>query len=347
MIPKALNLTNKLANRYLLCCDWGTSSFRLQLVDTSKLICLGEVHTNKGVADVFAAWQVAVQPMGREEFFRTELRQQIHRLETQQATRLTGVPLVISGMASSSIGLAEVPYAGLPFAVDGSQTSVRWFDSRADFQHDTLLVSGVRSDHDVMRGEETQLIGLMTLPEFPTLAAQQVIGIFPGTHAKHLYIQNWQLFRFDTFMTGELFALLLNHSILGDSTDWSGHPPQTDRELQAFLAGVAKARVQAIPLTQTLFQVRTNQLFGQYDLAENAQFLSGLLIGTELSSLVNSTGKLLLCGGRKLAPFYQLALDYLGLSAHTLVVDADKVDWAASAGQVRLFNRQTIHSNTP
>lgn len=342
MIQKALNLTNKPTDSYLLCCDWGTSTFRLQLLDTTTHVCLGEICADTGVVDTFAAWQVFVPTMTREDFFRAELHRQINRFEMQLATRLAGVPLVISGMASSSIGLAEVPYASLPFAVDGSRASVRWLNRRVDFQHDMLLISGVRSEHDVMRGEETQLIGLMTL-QLPVPAS--VIGIFPGTHAKHLYIKNRQLVRFDTFMTGELFALLLSHSILRDSTAWPGYPPQNDRELQAFQNGVAQARMHTVPLTQSLFRVRTNQLFGQYSPAENSLFLSGLLIGTELSALLDNTDKLLLCGGHKLAPFYQLALDQLGLSVRTLSVDADVVDRAASLGQVTLFKRQTIYSN--
>ena len=346
MIPKEIIVTDRPTDSYLLCCDWGTSSFRLQLVNTNDLVCLGEIFADTGVADTFTAWQTAATPGTRETFFRAELHRQIDRLERQLSIDLTGVPLVISGMVSSSIGLTEVPYASLPFAVDGSQASVRRLNHRDDFQHDILLISGVRSEHDVMRGEETQLIGLMALPHLPVPAAQNVIGIFPGTHAKHLYIQNRQLVHFDTFMTGELFALLLNHSILRDSTHWPGHPPQTDRELQAFQNGVAQARIHTVPLTQSLFRVRTNQLFSQYSQVENALFLSGLLIGAELGSLLDSTNELLLlCGGHKLAPFYQLALDQLGLTARTLSVDADVVNRAASIGQITLFKRQTIHSS--
>ncbi len=65
-------------------------------------------------------------------------------------------------MASSSIGMKELPYARLPFALDGGHVQLMYFREERVFPHEIMLISGVKSDHDVMRGEETQLIGLGT-----------------------------------------------------------------------------------------------------------------------------------------------------------------------------------------
>ena len=159
-----LSPQNRMKN-HLLCCDWGTSSFRLQLMHLTTHVCTGEVRSDTGVSAMFDAWKTATKEQGlsREDFFRQVLQKQISRLETQVSASLTDVPVMISGMASSSIGMAEVPYAPLPFPTNGSQASIQRFESRPDFRHDLFLISGIRSEQDVMRGEETQLIGLIKL----------------------------------------------------------------------------------------------------------------------------------------------------------------------------------------
>ena len=101
--------------------------------------------------------------ISRSQFFRNQLHQQVRRLAEKIAIDLKGIAIIISGMASSSIGMEEVPYATLPFPVDGSQTSVKLLSGQPDFPHDIILVGGIRTRHDVMRGEETQLIGLLAL----------------------------------------------------------------------------------------------------------------------------------------------------------------------------------------
>src|SRR5690606_21268593 len=118
------------------------------------------------------------------------------------------VPLVISGMASAAIGMKELPYATLPFAVNGADAVVHRAPATAAFRREVLLLSGVRSNEDVMRGEETQLAGCIT-DEQDTAA--ESIFIFPGTHSKHIQVQQGQVTGFCTYMTGELFELLHRH----------------------------------------------------------------------------------------------------------------------------------------
>lgn len=339
----SLSSTDGTRTDSLLCCDWGTSVFRLRLMTMAALECVGEVNSPAGVAKTFTDWKTDGEPAGvtREQFFRRQLRAHIDRLAEQVSRRLDGVPIMISGMASSSIGMADVPYATLPFATDGSQAGVRQFDRQPDFPHEISLIAGVRSGHDVMRGEETQLIGLLTLLDGVGGPDRKALFIFPGTHSKHLFVENDQLVRFDTYMTGELFDLMANQSILADSVDTANLTPVADDDWAAFRRGVRQST--ATPLLNSLFTVRTNQLFDQLTKRQNALYLSGLLIGQELGSLLDKPDwPIVLCSGSNLAVFYELALDELRLSARTTMVAPDRIDRAAGVGQIRLYQHQPL-----
>lgn len=329
--------TDHLMTNYLLCCDWGTSFFRLRLMNTPDYACVGEISSRTGVAATFDDWKTVGERGGisREHFFRQQLEALIDQLATKTAIRLAGIPVVISGMASSSIGMDEVPYATLPFATDGSQSSIRYFTAQTAFPHEIMLISGVRSQQDVMRGEETQLIGLIALLNRPTDETDEAIFIFPGTHAKHMYIRGGQLVNFDTYMTGELFDLMANQSILSDSVDTRDLRMLAQQDTDAFRRGVDEARQSTI--LSRLFTVRTNQLFGKLTKKQNALYLSGLLIGTELKHLPASKNRqFVLCSGSSLSGFYQVAIETMGLLDRTIVVPPDLIDQAASVGQIVL-----------
>ncbi|GAB3223112.1 hypothetical protein GCM10027423_58100 [Spirosoma arcticum] len=309
--------------------------------------CVGEIQSQHGIARMFTDWKADGEPNGipREQFFRRQLKAHIDRLAGQVAHSLDGIPVVISGMASSSIGMADVAYATLPFAADGSQASIRHFDAQPDFPWEIKLVSGVSSQQDVMRGEETQLIGLLTLLDQANEQTRKAIFIFPGTHAKHMAIEHDQLVHFDTFMTGELFHLLANQSILADSVDISNLIPVLDSEMAAFKRGVRQSK--SSPILNSLFTVRTNELFNKLTKRQNALYLSGLLIGQELGHLVDKPDwPIVLCSGSNLAVFYKLAIDELQLSERTTTVLPDLIDRAASVGQIRLYQHQLIKQTT-
>lgn len=343
----SLSSTDGVLPDSLLCCDWGTSAFRLRLMTIAALECVGEVSSPAGVARTFTDWKTDGEPTGvtREQFFRRQLGAHIDRLAEQVSRRLDGVPIAISGMASSSIGMADVPYATLPFATDGSQAGVRHFDRQPDFPHDIILIAGIRSEHDVMRGEETQLIGLLALLDGVGGAGQKALFIFPGTHSKHLFVKNDQLIHFDTYMTGELFDLMANQSILADSVDTTDLTPISDGDRAAFRRGVRQST--STPLLNSLFTVRTNQLFDQLTKRQNALYLSGLLIGQELGPLLDKPDwPIVLCSGSNLAAFYELALKELRLSARTTPISPDLIDRAASVGQIRLYQHQPLKLTT-
>jgi len=309
--------------------------------------CIAEVSSQAGIAGTFDGWKTAVGRTGvsREDFFRQQLKTQIDLLATKTSIRVAGIPVVMSGMASSSIGMAEVPYATLPFAVDGSQASIRHFMTQAGFPHEILLISGVRSQQDVMRGEETQLTGLIALLDLPINEAGEAIFIFPGTHSKHMYIREGQLLNFETYMTGELFDLMATQSILNASVDSSNLTTLARPDINAFRGGVGEA--QSATLLNRLFPVRTNQLFDKLTRKQNALYLSGLLIGTELKNLRDKEkAQIVLCSGSNLSRFYTLAMETVGLIKRTVVVPPELIDQAASVGQILLFQNQTVTETT-
>ncbi len=96
--------------KYLLCCDWGTSFFRLRVMRASDHRCMGEVRSPMGIAGTFDGWKLASEQTGiaRGQFFRRQLSEQIDRLAADVSMRLAGIPIVISEMASSSIGMEEI-----------------------------------------------------------------------------------------------------------------------------------------------------------------------------------------------------------------------------------------------
>src|ERR1044072_3144657 len=165
-----------------LSCDWGTSSFRLRLVQAPALSTIAAVRGGSGIAATWQAWQSAglQGSLQRWRFYTDKIQPAIQSIE-QQAGRLPeGTPLITSGMSSSSIGMMELLYGGLPFATAGRGVLTPLEPANADLPHDVLLVSGIRSADDVMRGEETQLIGCIT---GNANAATEGTFIFPGTHS--------------------------------------------------------------------------------------------------------------------------------------------------------------------
>jgi 2-dehydro-3-deoxygalactonokinase len=319
--------------------DWGTSSCRLRLVDTGTVRVVAEESSDQGIAGTYQAWQQTAgqDPEARIAFYTRVIAAHIAALEKRLDRSLAGIPVVISGMASASIGLLELPYRQLPFAIDGTGLQTRRIKASPAFAHDILLISGVRSEQDVMRGEETQLIG--GIPE-ETDKTRDGIFIFPGTHSKHLVVQNNQVVAFKTYMTGEFFELLAKKSILSASVTAPAQAPDPARDA-SFKKGVRQGV--ETNLLHAAFLVRTNHLFGTWSPAENFNYLSGLLIGTELQELLRHPGvDLYLFGGAKLQSYYETALMVLGLEARLTSFPAPWVDEAVIRGQVRIL--QTLDS---
>src|SRR5512143_2992534 len=104
-----------------LSCDWGTSSFRLRLVETPGLNIVNEKISAEGIAQTFELWkQSGNTEDARFSFYLELIQKHIQDFEKTLGFSLTPTPLVISGMAGSSMGMIELPYKEFPFAIDGS-----------------------------------------------------------------------------------------------------------------------------------------------------------------------------------------------------------------------------------
>lgn len=316
-------------------CDWGTSSFRLKLVNADSGKIIDELATDEGCAVMYQKWN-ANTSADRLQFYLQYLKDMTDELSRRTALALTGATIVISGMASSSIGMKEIDYAPLPFAMDGSNAKAEWIDLPV-IANKILLISGVRHPNDVMRGEETQLVGVAAMSGFGEKA---VTYILPGTHSKHVMVKNKQIAHFKTYMTGEIFSVMTRCSILGQSVSApiDAHIDDADRE--AFLAGVGRSG--ASNLLHSLFSVRVNNIDNSFSKRGNYFYLSGLCIGAELGDLQDAgTEGLIVCGGSKMHMFYKLALERLGLSDRATFVPSEKMDHAATAGQREILKAKT------
>ncbi|WP_343306786.1 2-dehydro-3-deoxygalactonokinase [Chitinophaga niabensis] len=288
--------------KYFLSCDWGTSSFRLRLVEDLKIIA--EERSGTGIAGTYQQWQQASLP--REEFFAAIINRQIDVLAERTGISLEEIPVVLSGMASSSIGMVELPYKELPFSLSGSDLTVH---RSGRF----IIISGACSENDVMRGEETKVVGCAaSLPDTALL-------LMPGTHNKHLVVKGGEVVRFKTYMTGEFFDLLSTHSILAASVNSDGmldDPACRDCFKLGLQAGWAGN------LLHAAFMVRTNQLLKKIPPAYNSFYLSGLLIGAELKEVPANMPVYLVAGASHI-PLYTLACQILSIRVEA-VVDADE-----------------------
>ncbi len=324
---------------YFLGCDWGTSTFRLRLFNLAENKVMGEIVTPDGIANTFNSWQAnqSVNIISREQYFRQKLKLYIDALAEKLLLNLYDIPVMISGMASSSIGMLLVNYADLPFSLDGSNAKFVQIPADKNFSNDIVLISGIKSCDDVMRGEETQVLGLMSLLQEEGFYYEKAMLILPGTHSKHIQIEGNFITNFQTFMTGEVYELLSKHSILKDSVGEKKSDFFSEDDMDAFKKGIHVSANSS--LLNNIFSVRTNQLFDHFDKNQNSHYLSGLLIGAELRSLSFSDEvPIILCSNSNLNKFYKLGLETLGLMKRTNFLSVEMIERATFSGQLKLFN---------
>lgn len=218
-------------------------------------------------------------------------------------------PLLLSGMIGSRNGWVEQPYLPCPTDTAALAQAMRSYEELLPGR--TLwFVPGVSTSEyggvpDVMRGEETQLVGLIA-----ALDEGAHVACLPGTHSKWARIDNDQLTSFATVMTGELYAVLRQHSILGKLMD----DEHAGLDTEAFLLGVDRSSDSG-GLSHHLFGTRTLRLFERLPSAALPSYLSGLLIGHELHEHRGDHATVHLVGSPALAQRYALALQHLGVQS--------------------------------
>jgi len=328
---------------HLLSCDWGTSSFRLRLVKIPERVVVDEIREPAGVRAIIATLpeEMRHSAAAREQAYSTFFAEKVE-LVLQKNSLSLPLPVVISGMASSTVGWKELPYAKTPFPIDGAGLVSREFTLRIK-RGDLLvfLISGVATANDICRGEEMEIIGLMSLPEWQRYASDCTV-ILPGTHSKHMKVQSASLIDLRTFMTGELFETLSTRSILAASVEWPPpefNPDQNSTDRNAFISGIQEAA--RMGLAASLFRTRTRSVLQAESPRSNTFFLDGLLVGAELSGLATTTERapILLAASKKFAASYRIACQTLGFADRLRVIPPEQIELSSVFAHVHFFER--------
>ena len=237
------------------------------------------------------------------------------------------LPVIACGMAGSAQGWREAAYCDTPANVANLGNSLQTVISlRGTRVH---IVPGVIQRSrlpNVMRGEETQVLGV--LQNLPVEAGGDLLIGLPGSHSKWVEVVDGCITHFDTFMTGEVFAVLSEHSILGRTQQQGAafDGQAFDRGVQVALSADGELGV-----LSTLFSARTLGLTGELSPTAQADYLSGLMIGHELAALAaaqrlrrNSVHlpSIILIGNAQLCARYSRALDACGFANVTLAEQA-------------------------
>lgn len=305
---------------------------RVRVVEGKDLAVTASVESADGIAPIYARWnELRGRKPSRETFYRSVLRERVSALEESWGGRLAGIPMVVSGMASSSIGMTDIPYKRIPFAVDGSDLKTQRFEASDDFAHEMLMISGVRDTGDLMRGEEVQLVG--ALANAGPVAGERLL-VFPGTHSKHVVVNGARAVAVRTYMTGEVFDLLARRSVLANSIEAKGS--LASRAVRrAFEEGVRVGMEQN--LLNALFSVRVRAVLEQIGKTENFHYLSGMVLGSELRELAPwDSVPPLIVAAPDAAARYRIAMSAAGLRGK--IVEAG-VEQSLIKGQARVAAR--------
>lgn len=269
--------------------DWGTTHLRAYRI---------------GPAGEIREWRES--PLGIAAILNRDFATVLEALIGPWLPKTPNAPILMCGMIGSRQGWHEVPYTSCPATAQAIAASCLELD--IGNKRTARIIGGLatiddREHHDVMRGEETQLIGTAA-------AAGHQLIITPGTHSKWAHLQNGTVQRFKTYMTGDLYALLKRHSTLA----WSTETAEEGGDTSSFLEGVHDS-LEDPDLLHTLFNVRTRALFQKRTAIENASYLSGILIGAEITSglRLRATESITLIGTSTLAHRYQAALTAAGI----------------------------------
>ncbi|ENY5350598.1 2-dehydro-3-deoxygalactonokinase [Klebsiella aerogenes] len=268
--------------------DWGSTNLRAWLYQGEE--CLESRQSEAGVTRLNGRSPAAVLA------------------EITQNWRDGATPVVMAGMVGSNVGWKIAPYLPLPAAFSdiGQQLTA--------VGDNIWIIPGLcvsRDDnHNVMRGEETQLLGARAL-------APSSVYVMPGTHCKWVLADRLQIHDFRTVLTGELHHLLLQHSLVG-----AGLPPQ-ETSATAFAAGLQRGINNPAVLPQ-LFEVRASHVLGALPREQVSEFLSGLLIGAEVATLSDTFAgqqAIGLVAGSSLTSRYQQAFAAIGREVTAVASD--------------------------
>jgi 2-dehydro-3-deoxygalactonokinase len=278
--------------------DWGTSRLRLYLCDEGGHVLARGEGEGASVPDCAARFSSAVSAWDRSH---------------------GALPAILSGMVGSTIGWKEVPYLKCPARPAAIAAAALRFDAggRAVAILPGLSCIGKVGAPDVMRGEETQILGALRL--HPELGQGRHVFCLPGTHAKWVAVNDGAVIQFQTALSGELFELLRRHSVLARD---GGEVAVND----AFVRGLEFARANRdADLLHLVFSTRARVVTGEMPKEESASYLSGLVIGKDVASaalLFDLGAEVPLICAPSLATLYTRALAAYDIK--TVMIDGDR-----------------------
>jgi 2-dehydro-3-deoxygalactonokinase len=263
--------------------DWGTTNRRAYVVDGSGKTA-AEFEDSKGVLSV---------PSGGFPAAVAEIRD-----------RLGDKPLLMAGMVGSNRGWIEAPYVSCPAGIEDLAKGLVWPSEREAIVPGVSYIGNGRAD--VMRGEEVQLLGAIGSGAIDGSA----LVCHPGTHNKWTLVHRHQIASFQTVMTGELFNLLKQHSILADLMQGPVEPND------AFRAGARHGWANN-DLPAELFAIRARVLLKQAKAEDCASYASGLLIGSDVRIGLSTpyAAQVVVMGRPELTRLYAAAIEEAGRTA--------------------------------
>ena len=265
-----------------ICLDWGSTNLRAYLLEDATLVdrreCAKGVRVLNGPPDFEAVFDDIVDGW-REGADRA----------------------ILSGMVTSVSGWCETPYLSVPTRLDSLLNKAT---RRTHNGLPLFFLPGLSQENpaDVIRGEEIQLLGLAD-------NEGHSLVVLPGTHSKWVTLHNGNAVAFRTYMTGELFDILLHHSLVGRIAVGSAVCDAS------FARGVHASEDEN--LLGGLFRARAKVLLGQSEAGDIRSYLSGLLIGTEIRAAIREMGarqtSISIAGTAAICMSYERALRQLGI----------------------------------
>ncbi|WP_191601996.1 2-dehydro-3-deoxygalactonokinase [Marinomonas algicola] len=280
--------------------DWGTTNLRAFLVDKNGNI-QAQKQNESGMLSLNSDEFENVLKTLLEDWLRPDL------------------PVYMAGMVGSRGGWQEVPYQSCPIALSSLADHLQWLTTKLPCP--VAIVPGIQGlgihgYHDVIRGEETQLLGALDWLASQGREGEDPLCCMPGTHCKWVQIEDGGIQQFSTTLSGEIFARLND-----DSSLVKGLPSSDVFHTDAFNKGVATSLTMG-GFLHHLFSTRSRVVCGELTAEEGRDYLSGVVIGTDvkdiLSALQPSQKSVLLIGSHNLSERYALALAAHGLRSEFL-----------------------------
>ena len=281
---------------YWIAVDWGSSNLRVWALDRRHKI-LDSFSSNDGMLSL------------ETSDFEPLLLKQISNWVANDVN----IPVLCCGMVGAKQGWMEAPYATVPYNLMQETDSVKVICS--DNRLDVRILGGLKQNNpaDVMRGEETQIRGFLS-----DFADFDGIVCLPGTHTKWVHVSAGEVVSFRTFITGELFALMSDYSVLKHSVNSEGW---SDQE---FKSAVSESISNPQKIFSHFFNLRADDLLNNVAKPVLRSKLSGYLIGAELAGAKPYWlgQNVVILAENNLSKTYKAALEDQGIFAQE--VDATK-----------------------